>query len=75
LISIYNGQDEVQNAVLGRLQQAHRELLLAPVVPLQAEFRDWPLHPGTKPPEGEARTAYMSLSRNVASLLSSRLPE
>jgi len=75
LVSIYNAQDEVQKAVLERLQQAHRELLLAPIIPLQAEFRDWPLQPGASPPDGEARAAYLSLSRNLATQLASRLPE
>jgi hypothetical protein len=62
---MYNGQDLVQNAMLGRLQQAHDALLLSPAIPLQPEFRDWPLRPGSDPPEGPARDAYVSLAQTL----------
>jgi cellulose biosynthesis protein BcsQ len=63
LISIYNERDPVHTAMLGRLRQSHQDLLLEPVVPYQAEVRDWPLHPGTSPPPGPARDAYAALTQ------------
>src|SRR5262249_40041849 len=63
LISIYNERDPVHSAMLSRLREAHQDLLLEPVIPYQPEVRDWPLHPGTTPPPGEARDAYTALTR------------
>jgi cellulose biosynthesis protein BcsQ len=62
LISIYNKRDAVQRAMLERLRDSHQDLLLEPVIPYQAEMRDWPLRPGSNPPEGEALEAYAALS-------------
>lgn len=63
LISIYNEQDAVQHAMLNRLQQAHRDLLLDPVVPYQPSLRSWPLTPGTPPPAGPATDALAALAQ------------
>ena len=65
LISIYNPGDVVQAAMLERLQQAHRELLLEPVIPFQREARDWPLTPGSDPPAGAARLAFAALTQTI----------
>lgn len=62
LISLYNERDAVQKAMLTRLQQSHRELLLEPSVPYQAELRQWPLQPGSDPPPGAAREAFTRLT-------------
>ena len=56
-------------AMLSRLQHAHKDLLLDPVIPFQAELRDWPLTPGSDPPaepEGDAY-GYASSCRNTGS--------
>jgi cellulose biosynthesis protein BcsQ len=65
LISIYNAQDVVQSAMLARLQQAHRELLLEPAIPFQPDIRKWALHPGSPPPAGGALIAFAALARNL----------
>ena len=65
LISIYNGRDTVQAAMLNRLEQAHKELLLEPAIPFQAEVRDWPLTPGLDPPTGPARDAFAALTKTL----------
>ena len=62
LISIYNARDPVHSAMLGRLREAHQDLLLEPVIPYQAAVRDWPLHPGSNPPPGVTRDAYAALT-------------
>jgi cellulose biosynthesis protein BcsQ len=65
LVGIYNSQDEVQRAVLSRLQDGHRELLLSPVIPMQPEMRDWALKAGMPPPQGVASAAFETLARNL----------
>ena len=61
LIGLYDDRDAIQKAMLSRLQQSHRDLLLEPSVPYQAELRDWPLRPGADPPPGAARDAFKRL--------------
>jgi cellulose biosynthesis protein BcsQ len=70
LICIYNAQDVLQNAMLERLKQAHRELLLDPAIPFQPDVRNWPLHPGNPPPAGPARDAAVTLAGNLIGILS-----
>jgi cellulose biosynthesis protein BcsQ len=65
LVGIYNARDEVQRAVLSRLQEGHRELLLSPVIPLQADMREWGLKGGAQPPQGVASAAFATLARNL----------
>ncbi|HLW65702.1 MAG TPA: ParA family protein [Gemmataceae bacterium] len=65
LVGIYDAQDEVQRAVLSRLQEGHRELLLSPVIPLQQEMREWALKAGVPPPQGVASAAFGTLARNL----------
>ena len=72
LVGIYNSQDEVQRAVLSRLQDGHRELLLSPVIPLQPEMRDWALKAGMPPPQGVASAAFATLARNLNDSLLTR---
>jgi cellulose biosynthesis protein BcsQ len=61
LIGLYNELDVVQKAMMNRLQQNHRDLLLEPSVPFQVEYRSWPLQPGSEPPPGAARDAFTHL--------------
>ncbi len=68
LINIHNDRDSVQAAMLERLRAAHSDLLLQPVVPFQAQVRDWPLTPGSDPPAGPARDAFKALSQTLDSL-------
>jgi cellulose biosynthesis protein BcsQ len=72
LVGIYNAQDEVQRAVLGRLQEGHRELLLSPVIPLQHEMREWALKAGAPPPQGMASAAFGTLAHNLIDSLLKR---
>ncbi|HEV3144845.1 MAG TPA: ParA family protein [Gemmataceae bacterium] len=72
LAGIYNARDEVQRAVLGRLQDGHRELLLSPVIPFQSEMREWAMKAGVQPPEGAASAAFATLSRNLVDSLLAR---
>ena len=65
MICIYNGQDEVQHAMLSRLRQSHQHLLLEPAIPFQVEMRDWPLRPGSPPPAGIAADAFSALARRL----------
>jgi cellulose biosynthesis protein BcsQ len=74
VINIYNAQDLVQSAMLARLQQAHRELLLEPAIPFQPEMRMWPLKPGSPPPTGGATMAYAALARSLEPLVRVREP-
>jgi cellulose biosynthesis protein BcsQ len=71
LICMYRPEDPVQSAMLVRLHQAHRDLLLDPVIPFQASWRDWALHPGTPPFDGPARAAVMTFSQHLAPILAS----
>lgn len=66
LINIYNERDAVQRAMLERLQQSHRDLLLEPVIPFQPNLRNWPLHPGSAPPPGPATEAFATLAANLS---------
>lgn len=64
-IILYNENDLIQKAMLGRLQESHRDLLLEPAVPLQSEIRNWPLKPGSEPPAGAARDAIVRLKATL----------
>jgi cellulose biosynthesis protein BcsQ len=65
LLCIYNAQDPVQNAMMSRLTESHKDLLLEPAIPYQATMRNWPLHPGSDPPAGAATEAFGVLARNL----------
>jgi cellulose biosynthesis protein BcsQ len=67
LICIYNDQDPVQNAMMSRLNESHKELLLEPAIPFQAAMRDWPLRPGSAPPAGPAADAFAELAGRLDS--------
>jgi cellulose biosynthesis protein BcsQ len=65
LVAIYDNQDATQTEMLDRLRRQHGELLLEPPVPLRPEVRDWPLRPGSAPPAGPAREAYLTVARQM----------
>jgi chromosome partitioning protein len=65
LICIYNEQDAVQNAMMSRLIESHKDLLLEPPIPFQATMRDWPIRAGSAPPAGPATDAFGILARNL----------
>lgn len=69
LICMYRAEDPVQVAMLTRMHQAHRDLVLDPVIPFQANLRDWPMQPGTAPAEGPARDAILRFARHFAPIL------
>lgn len=68
LINIYNDADAVQSAMLSRLKDSHRELLLEPPIPFQPSIRGWPMRPGSNPPDGPALGAYGMLARELEKL-------
>ncbi len=70
LICIYDERDQVQSAMLARLQQAHGDLLLNPQIPLQSEIRAWALKPGSPPPMGPALEAYAGVCQGLEPILS-----
>jgi chromosome partitioning protein len=74
LICIYDDRDSVQNAMLARLQQAHGDLLLNPVIPCQPEVRSWALRPGSLPPQGPAMQAYEAVCQTLEPIFSSPAP-
>lgn len=61
LIGLYNDRDAVQKAMVTRLQQSHRDILLEPVIPYQTDMLQWPRQPGAAPPAGAARAAFINL--------------
>ena len=65
LVGIYNARDSVQATMLDRLRQGHRELLLQPVVPIQPEVRQWPMSPGSQPPQGPALDSFAEIARRL----------
>lgn len=69
LICIYRAEDPVQAAMLTRMHQAHRDLLLDPVIPFQASLRDWPMRPGSSPTEGSAREAIVTFAHHFGPIL------
>jgi cellulose biosynthesis protein BcsQ len=72
LIGIYHEHDAVQNAMLTRLQEAHRDLMLDPPIPFQVEVRRWAMRPGSPPPQGPALDAYSALIRNLDSIIGNK---
>lgn len=69
LIAQYDRHNLVQNAMFSRLQEAHRELLLEPAIPYQANLRSWALHPGSPPPAGPALDALGELAQSLSESL------
>lgn len=69
LICMYRGEDPVQSAMLTRMHQAHRDLLLDPVIPFQASLRDWPMRPGSPPAEGSGREAIVTFAHHFGPIL------
>jgi cellulose biosynthesis protein BcsQ len=69
LLPIVDEADRLQNQMLEQLRELHGGLLLEPVVPAAAEYRHWPMRPGSPPPEGPAREAYQALAQLVRGLL------
>jgi hypothetical protein len=65
LVGIYNSRDAVQATMLDRLRQGHRDLLLQPVVPIQPEVRQWPMSPGSPPPQGPALDSFAEIARRL----------
>lgn len=65
LITIFNRQDAVQEAMLSGLKESHEGVLLEPVIPFQPEMRDWPLNPGSPPPAGIVAEAYAALVQRL----------
>ncbi len=65
LICIYNSQDAVQNAMMSRLNELQKDLLLEPAIPFQATMRDWPLRAGSDPPAGPATDAFGALAGHL----------
>ncbi len=69
LVCMYRADDPVQAAMLTRMHQAHRDLLLDPVIPFQANLRDWPMRPGSPPAEGLGREAIVTFAHHFEPIL------
>lgn len=75
LPTLYDAEDPLQEAILGRLRAAFSELLLEPPVRFDRELAAWALRPGSALPKGPARADYEDLARRVARFVQMRPAE
>ena len=66
LPTLYDPDDPLQEAILGRLRAAFSELILEPPVAFDRQLAAWALKPGSELPQGPARSGYEDLARRVA---------
>lgn len=71
LVCMHTPEEALQGEMLALLRKDYARLLLEPPVPFDASLSEWPLEPGTPPPDGPGADAYGRL----AEVLLRRLPQ